>query len=150
MKGAFGAHSMYAQFIPWVLQLLLVATILLVALVIADRRQRPRRFDLFCCWLLLSAFFISPRFFDYDLAVLVVPVVLLGRMLIMQRGVGLGVAVVIACFGTAFLRTPAQFQMMLSEWTGTFVMFGVWLGSAVQWLTAERATSYELGQTADI
>jgi hypothetical protein len=121
------------------IHLVFVVTILLIAYSIAERRPRPERFDLFCCWLFMSAFLISPRIFDYDLAVVIVPFVLLARMLLIERGLGLGVAVTVAVFGFILLRTPSLFQTELSKWSATFTIVGVWFGTAAHWLTLVRA-----------
>jgi hypothetical protein len=87
----------------------------------------------------MSAFLISPRIFDYDLAVVIVPFVLLARMLLIERGLGLGVAVTVAVFGFILLRTPSLFQTELSKWSATFTIVGVWFGTAAHWLTLVRA-----------
>jgi uncharacterized membrane protein len=113
------------------------AAIFLTAYAVSERLARPQRFDLFCCWLFLSALLISPRIFDYDLAVISIPFVLLARMLLMKRGLGLGVAVTVAVFGLILLRTPSYFQIPLSEWSASFVIIGVWFGAAVEWLTVD-------------
>ena len=114
-----------------------VALVILLAYAIAERRVRPERFDLFCCWLVMSSFLISPRIFDYDLAIVIVPFVLLTRMLLTERGLGIGVAVTVAVLGSILLRTPSSFQTQLSDWSATFVIVGVWFGAAVHWLTAD-------------
>ena len=61
-----------------------VISILSLAYSIFEQFPRPKRFDLCCCWLFISAFLISPRISDYDLAVVSVPFVLLSRMLMMN------------------------------------------------------------------
>jgi hypothetical protein len=121
------------------IHLVFVVGILLIAYSIAERRARPERFDLFCCWLFMSAFLISPRVSDYDLAVVIVPFVLLARMLLIERGLGMGVAVTVAVFGFILLRTPLSFETELSKWSATFAIVGVWFGAAVHWLTLVRA-----------
>jgi hypothetical protein len=116
------------------IHMFLVVIIFLFAYAIAERRVRPASFDLFCCWLFMSAFLISPRIFDYDLAVVIVPFVLLGRMLLVERGLGTGVAAIVAVLGFTLLRTPLMFKTPLSEWSATFTILGVWLGAAIHWL----------------
>jgi hypothetical protein len=118
-------------------------TILMLAYAINARRVRPQRFDLFCCWLFVSAFLISPRNFDYDLAVVVVPIVLLARMILIEGRLGIVVAAITAAFSTILLRTPALFHTVLSEWSSTFIMLGVWFGAAVHFLTSTRSNTEE-------
>jgi hypothetical protein len=115
-----------------------VITIFIVAFAIKQRRARPQDFDLFCCWLFMSAFLMSPRIFDYEVAMLTVPAVLLARMLLLQSGKGMIVAVVVTALGTLLLRTPVSIQTGLAEWSGIFFIFGVWSGAAVHWLTSKR------------
>ncbi|HEY5504588.1 MAG TPA: glycosyltransferase 87 family protein, partial [Sedimentisphaerales bacterium] len=140
MKVAFGPNSALILPLAIGIHFLFTAIIILVAYAIAERRVRPQRFDVFCCWVFMSAFLISPRIFDYDLAIVIVPFVLLARMLLVERGLGIGVAVTVAIFGL-ILRTPSTFQTDLSEWTATFAILGVWLGAATHWLTYQVADS---------
>jgi hypothetical protein len=121
-----------------------VIAIFLLTYAIRRRRARPEDFDLFCCWLFMSAFLMSPRIFDYEVAMLSVPAVLLARMLFMRIGLGIIVAACIVASGTVLLRTPTPFHSPLAEWTGTFVILGLWVGSAVHWLTIKpgRATRH--------
>jgi hypothetical protein len=114
---------------------LFVGIIILIAYAIAERYRRPYRFDLLCCWFFMSAFLISPRIFDYDIAVLTVPLVLLGRMLIFERGPGIFIAVSIAASGLMLIRMP------LLDWISIVAIMGVWLGAAVQLLGTERVES---------
>jgi hypothetical protein len=124
------------------LQLLFSATILLFAYDIRGRRARPERFGLFCCWLFLSAFLISPRIFDYDLAVAIVPLVLLTRMLLIERGLGMVVATTVAASGTILLLADtSHFHATLSAWSGALIILGVWSGVAAHWLTSTRSDS---------
>jgi hypothetical protein len=113
---------------------LLSFAILMLAYAIGARRPRPKCFDLFCCWLFVSAFLISPRIFDYDIGVVVVPIVLLARMLLIDGRIGVATTVIVAAFSTVLLRSPGQFHIALSEWSSTFLMLGVWFGAAVQLL----------------
>jgi hypothetical protein len=115
-----------------------VIAIFLLAYAIKRRRARPESFDLFCCWLFMSAFLMSPRIFDYEIAMLTVPAVLLARMLLVQAGQGIIVAVVVSAIGTILLRTPLSFQTSLAEWSGIFLILGIWMGSAVHWLTSKQ------------
>jgi hypothetical protein len=131
------------------LQLLFIAIILLFAYYISERKIRPGRFDLFCCWLFLSAFLISPRIFDYDLAVVIVPVVLLTRMLLIERGFGIAIAAIVAALGTILLRTPEQFQISLSAWTGAFMILGVWFGVVTHWMTQACSEGKAAEEIAD-
>jgi hypothetical protein len=117
---AFGIHFLF------------MGVIVLVAYAISERYRRPIRFDLLCCWYFMSAFLISPRIFDYDVAVLTVPFVLLGRMLIIERGLGITVALSVAVCGFALIRTP------MSDWSGILAIMGVWIGAAVHLLSTER------------
>ncbi len=141
VRSGFGLFDPMAHIIMIAFELVSIAIVLLLAHEISDRRQRPIRFDLFCCWLLLSAFLISPRLFDYDLAVVVVPVTLLAQMLLTQKGFGIAVAIFVVGCASVFMRTPADFPVMLSEWGGTFIILGVWLGAAVQWLDEDHAAT---------
>ena len=106
----------------------LVLVIFLLAHAIAAKHARPQRFNLFCCWLFMSAYLVSPRLLEYDMAILVVPLVRLGRMLLSNGGTGLAVAAAIGICGFILIRTP------FVPWVGTFALIGVWLGSAVHWL----------------
>jgi hypothetical protein len=117
-----------------------IIAIFLLTYAIMQRRTRPESFDLFGCWLFMSAFLMSPRIFDYEIAVLTVPAVLLARMLLVKPGQGIIVAACIAVTGTIFLRTPAPFHTPLAEWSGTFVILGIWFGSAVHWLITKPGT----------
>lgn len=114
-----------------------VAVIALLAYAVAKRHPRPMQFDLFSCWIFMSACLISPRLLDYDVALLVVPFVLLGQMLLKQPSVGIGIAAIVAALGFVFMRTP------LSDWSGTIALVGVWLGACVQWLVAGKADGLE-------
>src|SRR5262249_43330140 len=105
---------------------------------IAQQHRRPERFDLFCCWLFISAFLVSPRVFDYDLAVVAVPFVLLSRMLLIQRGLGLGVAATTAIFAFTLLRASTSLKIDLMQWSPVFVIVGVWFGTAVHWMMSAR------------
>jgi hypothetical protein len=58
--------------------------------------------------------------FDYDLANVFVLFVLLSRMLLTERGRGIGVAGTVAVLGFNLLRTSSQIQIHLSEWSDTF------------------------------
>jgi len=118
-------------------------TILMAAYAVAARRARPRHFDVFCCWLFVSAFLISPRTFDYDLAVVVVPLVILMRMLLVESRLGVIVAVIVAGFCTTLLRSPTQFNVALSQWSSAFIMWAVWFGAAVYFLTSKRSVTGE-------
>lgn len=118
--------------------------IFVLAYAITERRVRPMRFDLFCCWLFVSAFLISPRIFDYDIAIVVVPIVLLARMLLIEGRLGIAVAVTIAAFCTILLRTPETFHVSLPEWSSTFIMVGIWFGAAVNLLTSTRPVAGEV------
>jgi hypothetical protein len=116
-------------------QALFAALIFFSACGLAEHRGRPQNFDLFCCWLFLSAFLASPRIFDYDLAIATVPCVLLTRMLIIDRGTGIVVASVVTAAGSALMvRSPIAISLSLSQWTGTFMILGVWLGSVAHWI----------------
>jgi hypothetical protein len=137
VKAAFGPNSGLLLVVPIGIQVVLAAAVFVIAYTIAEQRARPERFDLFCCWLCLSALLISPRIFDYDLAIVSIPFVLLARMLLTERGLGIGVAVTVAALGFILLRTPSSFQTQLSDWSATFVIVGVWFGAAVHWLTAD-------------
>ena len=83
----------------------------------------------------MSAYLVSPRLLEYDMAILSVPLVRLGLMLLSSKGAGLMIAVSIGICGCILIRTP------FVPWVGTFVMLGVWLGSAVQWLGADIISS---------
>src|SRR6185437_2120284 len=117
---ASGLHITFALFVC------------MLAYSVAQKRTRPERFDLLSCWLFMSAYLISPRLLEYDMAVLVVPLIRLGRMLLLQRGIGIAVAGGIGICGCILLRTP------FVQWVGTIVLVGVWVGSAVHWLVADR------------
>ena len=106
----------------------LVLLILGLAHAIAVKHTRPRSFDLFSCWIFMSAYLLSPRLLEYDIAILVVPFVRLGRMLLLKGGTGLAVAAIIGISGCIFVRTP------YALWIGTIWMIGVWLGAAILWL----------------
>jgi hypothetical protein len=41
---------------------ILVVIVLLFAYAVARGQRRTTRFDLFCCWIFMSAYLISPRF----------------------------------------------------------------------------------------
>jgi hypothetical protein len=105
-----------------------VAIIVTLSYSAAARRRRPMQFDIYCCWMFMSACLISPRLLDYDIALLVVPVVVLGQMLLSMKGPGLAIAAVVAILGFVFMRTP------LSDWSGIIAIVGIWLGSGVAWL----------------
>jgi hypothetical protein len=115
--------------------------VVMMAYAIAVRRSRPLHFDLYCCWLFVSAYLISPRTFDYDLAVVVVPLVLLMRMLLVEGRFGVTVAVIITAFCTTLLRSPTQFQTPLSEWSSAIIIWAVWFGAAVHLLNSTEPTS---------
>ena len=113
------------------LHFIFVIIIFTLAYSISAKHVRPQRFDLFCCWLFMSAYLVSPRLLEYDIAILIVPLIRLSRMLLLSAETGLGVAAVIGIFGWILIRTP------LVPWVGTFALVGIWLGSAVHWLIAE-------------
>ena len=50
----------------------------------------------------------------------IVPFVLLSRMLLTERGLGIGVAGTVAVLDFNLLRTSSQIQIHLSEWSDTF------------------------------
>jgi len=122
------------------IQFVFVISILSLAYSIFEKFPRPERFDLYCCWLFISAFLISPRISDYDLAVVSVPFVLLSRMLLMNRGPGLGVALVTAIFAFILLRASTTLKVDLLQWSPIFAVLGVWLGTAVHWIMSARDT----------
>jgi hypothetical protein len=105
-----------------------VLFIFILAYVIAAKHTRPKHFDLFSVWLFMSAYLVSPRLLEYDMAIIVVPFVLLARMLILNGGIGLAVAAAASICSFFLIRTP------FVPWIGTFALFGVWLGAAVHWL----------------
>ena len=144
IKGPLSPNGGHIFAIAISIHLVFVAIVVLLAFAIAERRGRPKHFDLFCGWLVVSGFLISPRIFDYDLAIVIVPIVLLTRMLLTERGLGIGVAVIVAGLGFILLRTPSLFETPLSEMSATFTIVGVWMGAAVQWLTAD--TKSDLAQ----
>src|SRR4029078_9695235 len=126
------------------IHVVLVVAIILIAYSIAERKARPDRFNLFCCWLFISAFLISPRVSDYDLAVVIVPFVLLARMLLIERGLGIAVAVAVAAIGFSFMRTPPSFETELSKWSAIFAILGMWFRAAVHWLTTVHTNLQEM------
>ena len=132
-KGVLEWDGPQSVILPFAIYALASITIVGIALAVADRR-RPETFDLFCCWLFLAAFLISPRMFDYDLAVVTVPFVLLARMLLFERGIGISVAAVVIAMGFLLVRSPLPFRVSLSDWTASFAIFGVWLGAGIHWL----------------
>ena len=132
---ALGRNTQLSLAIALGIHVVLVVAIILIAYSIAERKARPDRFNLFCCWLFISAFLISPRVSDYDLAVVIVPFVLLARMLLVERGLGMAVAVAVAAIGFSFMRTPPSFETELSKWSAIFAIIGIWFGVAVHWLT---------------
>ena len=121
--------------VAWGLHFIFVAMVFLFAYAVARGRRRPTRFDLFCCWIFMSAYLISPRLTDYDTAVLIVPFVLLCQMMLRDSRLGMGIAATVAFCGSVFMRTP------LTDWNGLFAILGVWLGTGVHWLVAGRADS---------
>jgi hypothetical protein len=130
-------HRLAVALVAIGFHLLFSLAIFVIAYASAGLRSRPERFDPFCCWLFMSAFLISPRIFDYDLAVIIVPFVILGQVLLKERGPGLATAVVVAIFGSILLRTPSSFETDLSKWGAMFAILGVWIGMAVNWLTVK-------------
>ena len=83
----------------------------------------------------MSAYLVSPRLLEYDMAILIVPLIRLGQMVIKNRGTGLAVAAAISVCSFALIRTP------FVPWVGTFALIGVWLGAAVDFLFADRQFS---------
>ena len=128
LQTVFPNDSFRVQVIALGMHFFLVLVIFLLAHAIAARHARPQRFNLFCCWLFMSAYLVSPRLLEYDMVVLVVPLVRLGRMLLSNGGTGLAVAAAIGICSFFLIRTP------FVPWVGTFALIGVWLGSAVHWL----------------
>jgi len=61
--------------------------------------------------------------------------VLLARMLLIERGLGIGVAIAVTAIGFSFMRTPPSFETELSKWSAVFAIIGIWFGAAVHWLT---------------
>jgi hypothetical protein len=100
----------------------------LLARAVFARFQRPGHFEALSCWLFLSAFLISPRWVDYDIPLLVIPCILLGRMLASKNSLGFRVAAIVAVLGTALMRTA------FTDWSGIFFILGIWFGSAVHFL----------------
>ena len=116
--------------VAWGLHFIFAVMVLLFAYAVARGHGRPTRFDLFCCWIFMSAYLISPRLTDYDTAILIVPFVLLGQMLLRESRLGTGIAATVAFCGSVFLRTP------LTDWSGLFAILGIWLGTGVHCLVA--------------
>ena len=120
-----------------VIHLWFVAVIFLISIAVTGRTNRSRRFDSLCCWLFLSGFLISPRLFDYDLALIAVPFALLVRDLVVRRQSGAGVAIAMASVSLFFTRIPAGIPLQLSDWSPTFLIAGIWLGTAVDFLASD-------------
>jgi hypothetical protein len=133
-----GLNSDVAVFSAFVVHFVFAFILVLIAYAVSKRYPRPHCFDLLCCWYFLSAFLISPRVFDYDVAVITVPFVLLGRMLIVERGLGLVVALSVAVCGLVFVRTP------LSDIISCMPIIGVWLGVAVHFLSRKPHMSGQM------
>jgi Glycosyltransferase family 87 len=110
-----------------------IAVIILFAHAVAHGRPRPAQFDLFCCWIFMSAYLTSPRLNDYDIGVFIVPFVLLAEMLLTKGGLGMYVAAAVAVCGSIFMRSP------LTEWSCLFAILGVWLGSGIHWLVSGQS-----------
>src|SRR5277367_914989 len=125
-----GHESHLMSMVAWGLHFIFAVMVLLFAYAVARGHGRPTRFDLFCCWIFMSAYLISPRLTDYDTAILIVPFVLLGQMLLRESRLGTGIAATVAFCGSVFLRTP------LTDWSGLFAILGIWLGTGVHCLVA--------------
>jgi len=125
-----GHESHLTSMVAWGLHFIFAVMVLLFAYAVARGHGRPTRFDLFCCWIFMSAYLISPRLTDYDTAILIVPFVLLGQMLLRESRLGTGIAATVAFCGSVFLRTP------LTDWSGLFAILGIWLGTGVHCLVA--------------
>jgi len=132
-KGVLEWGGLQSFILPLAVYGVVSITILGIAFAVAEQR-RPETFDLFCCWLFLAAFLISPRMYDFELAVVTVPFVLLARMLLLERGIGISVAAVAIAMGFLLVRNPPFFGVSLSDWTASFAIFGVWLGAGIHWL----------------
>lgn len=136
LANAVGSESHLTSVVAWGMHFIFVVIVLLFAYAVArGRRCRPARFDLFCCWIFMSACLISPRLTDYDTAILIVPFVLLGQMLLRDSRLGVGIAATVAFCGSVFMRTP------LTDWSGLFAILGIWLGTGVHWLVVGQADS---------
>jgi hypothetical protein len=83
----------------------------------------------------MSAYLISPRFNDCDTAVLIVPFVLLGQLLLRDSRLGVAIAATVAFCGSVFMRTP------LTDRSGLFAILGISFGTGVHWLIAGQADS---------
>jgi hypothetical protein len=143
IKATLGPNDSRLFVLALGIHLTFTATILLVAYAIAKHHARPERFDLFCCWVFMSAFLISPRIFDYDLAVVTIPFVLLARNLLIEGGLGISVAAIVAGAGLLLVRTPSPFQTAVSDWSATFTILGVWLGTSVHLLIESQRPRLE-------
>jgi hypothetical protein len=129
-----GSNKNVAVLLSFGIHFCFAAIVILVAIAVSERFPRPYCFDLLCCWYFLSAFLISPRIFDYDVAVISVPFVLLGRMLLIERDIGLVVALSVAVCGLMLIRTP------LADGIPAMPILGVWLGVALHLLSKEKYT----------
>ncbi len=130
-----GSDNHLTLAVAWSVQFIFGAIILLFSYATARGRSRPTQFDLFCCWIFMSAYLLSPRLTDYDTAIVIVPFVLLGQMLLRESRLGMAVAATVAFCGSVFLRTP------MTDWSGLFAILGIWLGTGVHWLVAGQIDS---------
>ena len=101
----FAADDNRALFFALAIHAAISSIILLLAYAVFQNRSRPEQFNVLCCWLFLSAFLMSPRLVDYDIPIMVVPIVLIGRMLLSEKGVGISVVAIVSVLGTCLMRT---------------------------------------------
>ena len=82
-------------------------------------------------WVFMTALLLSPRLLPYDLALLVIPFVLLLRHLLLngRRGRHFAGATLVICASLSL--TP------LADWAALVALLGVWAGMGFQWLDPE-------------
>jgi hypothetical protein len=105
-------------------------------------RARPADARLVLPWALMAAMLISPRLIENDLAIAVIPFLVLLMRLVSARGIGLGVAVAGFVLGTSLIKTP------LGDWGALFALLGVWLGSGIDWFCAAAPASMKTAASA--
>jgi hypothetical protein len=88
-------------------------------------------------WVLMTALLLSPRLLPYDLALLVIPFVLLLRHLLLNGRRGRHFA------GAALVISASLGLTPLADWAAVVALLGVWAGMGFQWLDpAGSGTGY--------
>jgi hypothetical protein len=122
------AHSLAATTLAWGVHCAYALSLLGFGIAVMWSRHRPREPWLAFLWALVAALLISPRLAPYELALLVIPFLILLRILLTKGGLGLGIAVAAFVLAASLGTTP------LADWGGLLVVLGVWMGVGCNWV----------------